>query len=86
MGDDDTRLRDFGRDVWQRLRDVFIGETMESIPPNSFLVQPQGNGIMIGNLVMSPVKGGVEASDLRQRRKIGKQRADCGADAVAQAS
>ena len=46
---------------------------MKSITPDSLIVEPERYGIVICHLVMTTVKGGVEASDLGQRRKFRKQ-------------
>ena len=76
MRDDDPALGDFGRNVRQGLRDVFIGKTVKSVTPDALLVQPAGYGVVVRDLVVVAVKGRVEAGDLRQRGKIGEQRAD----------
>ena len=76
MRDDDPSVRDFGRDVRQGLRDIFIGETVKSVAPDPFIVQPTGYGVVVRDLVMVAVKGRIEAGDLRQCGKIGKQGAD----------
>ena len=60
----------------KRLRDVFIGKTVKSVAPDPLLVQPAGYGVVVRDLVVVAMKGGVEAGDLRQRGKIGEQRAD----------
>ena len=49
---------------------------MKPITPDPFIVQPAGYGVVVRDLVMVAVKGRVEAGDLRQRRKSGKQSAD----------
>ena len=76
VSDDDTRLRDIGRDPREGLRDVFIGKTVKPVAPDSLIVQPAGYGVVIRDLVVVAVKGRVEAGDLGQRGKVGKQGAN----------
>ena len=66
MSDDDTRLGDFRRNVGQGVRDVLVGESMESITPYTLIVELAGYGIVIRHFVMVTVKCGIEARDLRQ--------------------
>src|SRR3979411_1258125 len=76
MGDTDTSLADFGRGPQQTLRNIFVGKSVETIAPDSLIVEPARYGIIIRDVVMGPVKRGIEASDLGQRWKIGQNRAD----------
>ena len=46
---------------------------MKSVTANSLLVQPAGYGVVVRDLVVVAVKGRVEAGDLRQSGKFGKQ-------------
>ena len=43
MGDDDTAFREGGRDSAQTARDEFVGQSMETIAPNSFVVKRRGS-------------------------------------------
>ena len=49
---------------------------MKSITPDPFIVQAEGYGVVVRDLVVIAVKGRVEAGDLRQCGKSGKQSAD----------
>ena len=49
---------------------------MKSVAADSLLVQPAGYGVVVRDLVVVAVKGRVEAGDLGQRGKFGKQGAD----------
>ncbi len=49
---------------------------MKSVTTDALLVQPAGYGVVVRDLVVVTVKGRVEAGDLGQSRKIGKQGSD----------
>ena len=65
-----------GATCGKRLCDIFIGKTVKSVTPDSLVVQLAGYGVVVRDLVVVAVKRRVEAGDLRQSRKIGKQRPD----------
>ena len=76
MGDDHPALGDIGRDLRQRLGDVFVGETVKSVTPNALGMELMRDRIMVRDRVMRAVKRGVETGHLRKIRKIGQQGAD----------
>ena len=49
---------------------------MKTIAPDPLLVKVTGDGVVVRDLVVVAMKGGIEAGDLRKRGKIGEQRAD----------
>jgi hypothetical protein len=49
---------------------------MEAVAPNSLFIKLMGDCVLICNVVVATMKGGVEAGDLRQRREVCQQRFD----------
>ena len=47
---------------------------MKSVTPDPLIVKLARNGVVVSDLVVVAMKGGVEAGDLRQSREIGEQR------------
>ena len=72
MRDDNPGTRNSGRDLWQGFRDIFIGETVKSVTPDPFIMQAEGCGVVVRDLVVVAVKGRVEACNLRQCGKSGE--------------
>ena len=73
MSDDHAPAGDIRRSLWQRLRDVFIGQPVKAVAPDTLGVELLWNGIMIRKRVMVAMKCGIEAGDLRQRGTIIQQ-------------
>ena len=76
MGDDHPPLGDLRRGLRQGLGDIFIGKAVKAVAPDALGVEAMRDGVMVRERVMVAMKRGVEAGDLRQRRKILQQRAD----------
>src|SRR5882762_6905605 len=76
MRDDHPPLCDFGGDLWQCFRDVFVGETVKSVTPHPLGVKLMRYCIVVSDGVMGAVKRGVETCHLRKGWKICQKRAD----------
>ncbi len=66
MRDDHPPLCDFGCDVWQGFRDVFVRETVKSVTAYAFGVKLMRDCIVVCDRVMCTVKRGIEAGHLRK--------------------
>ena len=65
MRDDHPPICDFGGDLRQGFRDVFVRETVKSVTAYAFGVKLMRNCIVVSDRVMRTVKRGIEASHLR---------------------
>src|SRR5690242_4989261 len=72
----DATLGDVRSDGRQSARDIFVGETVESVTPDALLIEFVGKRITVGKLGMAAMKGRVETSDLRELRLSLQQHAD----------
>ena len=76
MGDDHAALGDIRRDLRQLARDIFVGQAVEAVSPDAFLIELIRQRVAVGDFGMAAVKAGVEACDLRQLRLPLQQGAD----------
>ncbi len=78
MGDDHILARDLRGDAAQLAGDELVREPVEAIAPHAFVVIGARQGEGVGHERMSAMEGGVEAGDLRDRRKGLHSRFDAG--------
>ena len=76
MGDDHTPVGDLGRHLRQTAGDVLVGHAVEAVAAHAFCIEALRHRIMVRQRGVTAMKGGVEASDLRQLGRPRQQRAD----------
>ena len=64
MRDDDPAERDVRRDLRQRARDVFIGQSVEAVASDAFLIEALRQRVPNGHGGVAAMKRGIEARDL----------------------
>ena len=78
MGDDHVLARDLRRDAAQLAGDELVGEAVEAVAAHAFVVIGARQREGVGHERMAAMEGGVEAGDLRDRRKGLHRRFDAG--------
>ena len=68
MGHDHAALCNVGRQFRQPARDIFVGQPVETVTADAFLVEPFGQSVAVGDFGMAAMKRRIEASDLRKLR------------------
>ena len=63
-------------DLAQAPGDVFVGQTVETVSPDTLGVEALRNGKVVGNRTVAVMKGGIEAGNLKQFRSAHQQRPD----------
>ena len=78
MGDDHVLTRDLRRDLPERMRDVFVRQSVEAVATHALFIIGARQRERVGHERMAAVEGGVEAGDLRRRRERLHRRLDAG--------
>ena len=76
MSDDDPAFGTIRHCLAHALRDVFIGEPVESVSAHAFGIESFRNCVMVRDVAMAAMKGGVETGDLRHVREALHQNPD----------
>ena len=76
MRDDDSARRHAWGDLAQAPGDVFVGQTVETVSPDTLGVEALRNGKVVRNRTVAVMKGGIEAGNLKQFRSTHQQRPD----------
>ncbi len=71
MGYDDLSRRDLRRHLGQAARDIFIGQTMESVTAHTLRIELLRDRIVLDDRAVSAVERSVEAGDLRETGHAG---------------
>jgi hypothetical protein len=78
MSDDDAAFGDFRGNTRQSFGDILVGKSVKAVTPNPLLVETAGYRVVIGQIAVVAMKGGIEAGDLRQSRKVSEKGTDRG--------
>ena len=68
MGHDHAALCNVRRQFRQPARDIFVGQPVETVTADAFLVEAFGQSVAVGNFGMAAMKRRIEAGDLRKLR------------------
>ena len=74
MSDDDPARRHSWGHLAQTPGDVFVGQTVETVSPDTLGVEALRNGKVVRNRTVAVMKGGIEAGNLKQFRPTHQQR------------
>ncbi len=69
MGDDHAATGYIGRDLWQALGDIFVGQAMEAVAPYAFGMELVRDCVMVRQRIMVAMECRIETCHLRQRRE-----------------